>query len=397
MMKTNVMTLAWLVSSACAGATTAGPSSATAARLGSSAVAVSGASPSPASDPDEDFPDDWFDGLPSADARVSAEEAKAFVQAVFALVDRKIFDPAFKKAERDAARAALLASIHGDEQRAPLAERVATALRHTGMSHLDLWPAETMKHVEALMAPATAERSVSVEHAGDIAILHIKTFLVPGIRRESVDRAFAEAKGAKALLIDVRHNGGGSVSSVVYTLDHLIGPGKAIMQQRSRRGVDLAVPYVQSGPLPDAENAASAADTALGVARKYVEWRTSLDAPAPFAAPVYALTDTDCASGCDEFAAALRCHHAAKLLGATTVGARLGAVVFRPPWKGYAVLVPIDASLTPDGQLLDGVGVEPDVAISACASLPAPGAPDPCRAAALDLIRKDLASPGGRP
>jgi C-terminal processing protease CtpA/Prc len=208
-----------------------------------------------------------------------------------------------------------------------------------------------------------------------------------------VEKSIAALADAPAILIDLRGNRGGSVSSVVYLAEHFLGPDKSVGFHRYRTGASRTDPFIHRGYFADEVNHMSACDVALNKKEGYVEWRTPKDAPAS-RANVWILADGECGSSCDAFTAAMKDHHAATVLGARTAGALLSAVAFRPAWRGYVLLAPVGTVLSPDRKVIEGVGVPPDVEIAACAS-PAgeagDGANDACRAAALLLIEQALA------
>lgn len=328
-----------------------------------------------------------MDGLAPDDAPVSGADARQLIDDVFAIIDRKLFDPSFHAAERKAAHDQLVAASDG-LTRSALASRIDEALKGTGMSHLRfLQPAQVRKLEALLAAPAkTAEsETVTVERVGDLGIVRITTFMVPAIRRDAVDRAFERIADAKAVVVDVRGNGGGSRSSTMFVLEHLLGPDRLVAVVRERGGLDEH-PFVRYGGLPDDTNAGSAADIAFEHEHKAVAWRTTVKAPA-VKRRIFAIIDGGCASSCDAFAGALRDNHAAVLLGSRTAGDLLASVAVRPPWKGHLLMVPIGTVLPPSGESIEGKGVAPDVELTPCAK----GDADACRTAALEEIRRAVA------
>lgn len=342
-----------------------------------------------ARDPDSVVPSDWLDNLAPDDDAVAGDESRKLIERILAIIDQKIFDPAFKKAERDRAREQLLASRTEGQTRKTLAVAIDGALMSTGMSHLRFLRPEQLRKLEQMLATPSDERDVATvgaERAGEVGILRVKSFLVPSIRRELVEKALAQLEGSKALLIDLTGNGGGSVSSTLYLLEPVLGPDKAVSLCRLRSGLGNAAPVAQHGGFADEKNQGSQADVDFEREHGFVEWRTSTQAKS-LGLPVYALIDQHCASSCDAVAAALRDHRAARLLGARTAGKLLGSVAFRSPWKGHVVLVPEGMVYSPKGEMVEGVGVAPDFEIAACAE----GKGRECLDAALAIVRKELA------
>jgi len=104
------------------------------------------------------------------------------------------------------------------------------------------------------------------------------------------------------------------------------------------------------------------------------------------------LVDGKCGSACDSFAAAMKDHRAAKLLGRKTKGHMLSASAFMTSWRGYVVLVPVGLELSPLANVIEGVGVPPDVELAMCdaKTSESQAAGDQCLRAALDLIKQEL-------
>jgi hypothetical protein len=96
-------------------------------------------SPSPTQASVEDVSLEWFTSsqLKPTDT-VSASEAKAFINNVYQTLDNKIFDPAFKREERNRQLEELLAEIDSKPSwsRAELTERVSSQLKRLSVSHL---------------------------------------------------------------------------------------------------------------------------------------------------------------------------------------------------------------------------------------------------------------------
>lgn len=79
------------------------------------------------------------------------------------------------------------------------------------------------------------------------------------------------------------------------------------------------------------------------------------------------MVDNQCGSACDGFAAAVKDHEAAKILGVRTMGALFGAEAFKLKWQGFALIAPVFQVISPKGNIIEGVGVEPDIEIPKCA------------------------------
>ena len=351
-------------------------------------------------DPDGDLSEEWMASSLPEEQVVSREEATEFVAQVFSRVNAKIFDEAFFQAERAQAKALLLEALSRTSAltRGELAGLIDTELQKTGMSHLRLLPPGVLRRLgerlEQQQQPQLAQK-VSARMIGDVGIVRIPSFLVPEISLEEVTAAFRAVAGAGAVLLDLRGNGGGSISSVTYVAQHLLGPNRTVQLSKTRSGMSRKVPFVFASYFPDDQNRASAADVALERHEGYVEWRTPDAVTEVLSVPKFLLIDSGCGSSCEAFAAAIREHHAATLIGEGTRGGLLGSVLYKSAWPGFALLVPMAATYSPSGALVEGVGVPVDTSIEACVQAKVPEADRDRRSAecleeALRLVRRDL-------
>jgi len=330
----------------------------------------------------------YFEAASTApDDIVTAEAARAFAADAFGKLDAHIFDPAYKAELRRRQAADLDAALAGRTEwsRGEVEGLLEERLGALSVSHLRVInPVEGRGMFAGFEAPKSSEAAgsaVSAEMRGDIGILRIGSFIVPQITRTALEEARARLKDARVILIDLRGNGGGFPSPISYAIESVIGPDRVISRDRTRAGASRAAPFTMRGFVPDGENAYAAGDIALMERHGDVEWRTRAEA-AKDPRPHYLLVDRECGSACDVFAAAVKEHGAGVLLGARTYGAVMGGRAVPLAWPGYALLVPAEASFSPLGRVYEGVGVEPDVGIAACAS-----DRDACLAAALDHIR----------
>jgi C-terminal processing protease CtpA/Prc len=332
---------------------------------------------------------DWFinSQLKSTDT-ISAAEAKAFVRNVYQTIDDRIFDPAFKKAERNQQQQDLLTAIDTKPSwsRAELTERISRELNKLSVSHLrilDPAEGETLFRIfeQKPLPDATPTSAVSAEMRGKVGILQVKSFIVPLITKAALDRAKAQLAQAQVILIDVRKNGGGFASSVSYLVEDIIGPDKVLSRDKTREGLQTREPYVFRGYFDDALNAEAKAEIELSKTHPYVEWRTRLDAQVD-PRPHFVLVDDQCGSACDLFAGIIKDYGSAKILGVRTMGALLGGDAFRLEWQGFALIVPTVQVVLPNGHMIEGVGVQPDIEIPECKN-----SGDRCFEKALEIVR----------
>ena len=133
------------------------------------------------------------------------------------------------------------------------------------------------------------------------------------------------ADGAQALVIDVRHNGGGRVKEMSEALDPLLPEG-TIMTLRTKDGDETV--YSSDADMIDL--------------------------------PIAVLIDDQSISAAEFFAAALQEYDRATLVGTHTTGKGRAQQTFELS-DGSAVNLSVEEYFTPNGNSLAGVGIAPDI------------------------------------
>jgi carboxyl-terminal processing protease len=177
-------------------------------------------------------------------------------------------------------------------------------------------------------APLTTA-PVSSEARGDIQYVKVRRFQ-DGVARSVQDTLAESARnGATGWIIDLRATSSGSIQEVMDIAGLFLGPriiGAVV--DRSQRPAPIRS---QGTPL----------DTRL---------------------PTVLLIDGDTGSGAEILAAALHEYNAATLVGAHTAG-RVGLSQVVPLPDGSAAQITSQRILTPSGNKLEGVGIEPDYSV----------------------------------
>jgi carboxyl-terminal processing protease len=163
---------------------------------------------------------------------------------------------------------------------------------------------------------------------GDVGYVALRTFgekAGDGVR--DAVRSL-EAKGAKALVLDLRGNGGGYESAAVKVASVFINGGTVVSN-------------VSNGGKRVVQKAAGDALPAL---------------------PLAVLVDRDSASGSELTAAALQDAHAAMLVGTRTFGKGVAQEMFPLP-DGSAMKLTTSRYYTPAGRDIDKIGLTPDITV----------------------------------
>jgi C-terminal processing protease CtpA/Prc len=174
---------------------------------------------------------------------------------------------------------------------------------------------------------------------GDIAYIELVTFGVPRDQaRDEVRDAMTEAADAKALIIDVRHNGGGFPETVALVSSYLFGAEPVHLNSMHWR-VPARIVELYTDP--------GVAGTKFGPTK-----------------PVYVLTSAHTFSGAEGFTYHLQALKRATIVGETTGGgAHPGDLVALPHW--FDVFVPSGQPIDPITKTnWEGTGVKPDVAVA---------------------------------
>lgn len=164
----------------------------------------------------------------------------------------------------------------------------------------------------------------------NLAYLEIQQFTDQTVSDLTRELRRIEDGGYDGLILDLRRNPGGGLDATVSVADMFINEG-IILTQVDRDGSETQFDATQGGELLDL--------------------------------PVVVLVGPGSASGSEVLAAALRDHGRATLIGEKTFGK--GSVNhLRELSDGGALYVTIARWRTPNGELIEGVGLEPDLPVS---------------------------------
>jgi carboxyl-terminal processing protease len=178
--------------------------------------------------------------------------------------------------------------------------------------------------------PGGVLRDAAGNEITDVGYIGIREFSQPTRQqfREAVDEVLAE--GAKSLIIDVRNNPGGLLTTTVEIADEFLNDG-IVLIERERDGNEQTFSARRGG-----------------VATEF---------------PIVILQNQFSASGAEVLAAALHDNGRATIVGETSFGKGTVNRSFDLDDSGQ-LYVSIAKWLTPDGVQIDGVGVRPDITVT---------------------------------
>jgi carboxyl-terminal processing protease len=168
---------------------------------------------------------------------------------------------------------------------------------------------------------------VSRRLGDDVGYVQLRTFFDPSVVVQ-VELAMRQLQddGVRGMILDLRGNGGGRIDAGVRLLSRFIPEGP-VYRARSRSGVGQTVNVRAEAPL--------------------------------LSVPLVVLIDEGSGSTAEIFAAAVKEHHVAHLIGTTSAGA-VAASRFFPLADGSALQLSVEQVYSGSGARLDHVGVQPD-------------------------------------
>ena len=215
----------------------------------------------------------------------------------------------------------------------------ATSMELTNLVKLIRGDEGTTVHIE-IYRPSTEENlSFDVERAdvtlpsvssqmleNSIGYILIDSFETDTAKQFEQALADLQAQGMKSLIVDVRYNPGGMLTSVVQILDDILPEGLLV--------------YIED-KYGNRQDYNSDGDTYLDC-------------------PIAVLMNENSASAAEIFAGAIKDYDYGTLIGTTTYGKGIVQTIF-PLEDGDAVKITTAKYFTPKGNYIHGVGIDPDI------------------------------------
>ncbi len=195
---------------------------------------------------------------------------------------------------------------------------------------LDIERAEIKTESVSTQPPGGALRDGSGADISDVAYIHIREFTE--LTADEMQKALQDAvtSGKKGVVLDLRNNRGGLLSTTTQIADKFLDDKKTILTERERDGSETKYN-----------------STAGGIATKI---------------PVAMVLNRFSASGAEVLAAALHDNGRGTIVGEKSFGK--GTVNTATKLKdGGQLYISVANWLTPDGTLIEGVGIRPDIPV----------------------------------
>ena len=282
-----------------------------------------------------------------ADATLDAAARRDIVAALGdALRDRYVFPETGERAAAVIAKASAAGAYDGLTDRRAFAGRLSADVRAIARDkHLDIvssgsWLPPRGGPPPGGPPPGPPRELTRIEKlSGGIAYIEVTSFPPLEEFKPVLDRAMSALKGSRALVIDLRRNGGGSPDSVAYFVSYVVQPGRPLSAiiSRTPKTRDFTRETFKSVPTPV---------SFAGV-------------------PVYVLTSRNTFSGGEDFAYTVQSLKRATIIGEVTGG---GANPAGPVDLGHGLvaIIPFGRSENPVTKTnWEGRGVQPNVAVPA--------------------------------
>lgn len=201
--------------------------------------------------------------------------------------------------------------------------------------------------------------------APGIGYLKIESFEDGPAVSTRIDAAFAALGRNGSLVIDVRENGGGSLSAAMRLGDHIFAEQRPVGYFASRQGLarhgTRSIDGIDRARLPLFTGYSGEELGREMASAGAVMLATGGRASQPYRGRLVVLIDEFCFSACEAFASVAKESGAATLIGRKTTGAMLAAYPVAIE-GGWTLMLPIWDFRTPGGAQVEGRGVEPHIA-----------------------------------
>lgn len=296
----------------------------------------------------------------------------AAFDAAWTHIERHFYSPSFNGVDAKALRLRYRSQVAATRTDSDFIILMRQMLGEFRTSHLDFFATPTWTQELHPAAPPTAAASAATEGvtwrqlAPSVGYIGIASFEEGPKVVARVDQAFAAVGNNAALVIDLRGNGGGTLSAAMRLGDYVLSRMQPVGYFANRDGlIRYGVDSIDKidGSILPVFAGYSGDDFAQEMARAgALMLTTGGRAARPYRGRAVVLVDEYCFSACEALASIVKETGAATLVGRSTPGAMLAATGV-PVDGGWMLLLPISDFRTPEGVRVEGRGVKPDVAV----------------------------------
>jgi hypothetical protein len=285
---------------------------------------------------------------------------------LWASLERSFYAPDFNGVDVRSLRERYRPQIAASRTDGELHATIRRMLAEFKSSHLDFF---AMPRIDPRPGSTPADQSHGIswrQAAPLIGYLRIASFEDGPEVMVRIDRAFSEIGHNPALIVDVRENGGGSLTTAMRLGDHIFAAQRPVGYFAGREGLmrrgAASIDGLDPARLPLFTGYSSADLARQMQSAGAVMLATGGRAPAPYRGRLVILVDEYCFSACEALASVARETGAATLVGRKTAGAMLAAFPVEVG-GGWTLMLPVWDFRTPGGVRVEGRGVEPNVPV----------------------------------
>jgi C-terminal processing protease CtpA/Prc len=285
---------------------------------------------------------------------------------VWASIERSFYAPDYNGVDIRSLRERYRPQIAASRTDGELHAIIRRMLAEFKSSHLDFF---AMPRIDPQPGATPADQNHGIswrQAAPSIGYLRIESFEDGPEVMARVDRAFSELAHNPSLIVDVRENGGGSLTTAMRLGDHIFAARRPVGYFAGREGLmrrgAASIDALDPASLPLFTGYSSADLAGKMQSAGAVMLATGGRAPAPYRGRLVILVDEYCFSACEALASVAKETGAATLVGRKTAGAMLAAFPV-DVGGGWTLMLPVWDFRTPGGVRVEGRGVEPNVPV----------------------------------
>jgi hypothetical protein len=290
---------------------------------------------------------------------------------VLAQIDSTFFRPDFNGVKMQTLRERYRPRVAAARNEGEFLSLMRTMLREFRTSHLDFFATPTWsKELHPPVATTAVESDAGItwrELSPSVGYLRIESFEDGPQVVTRVDRAFAELADRSSLVIDLRGNGGGTLSAAMRLGDHLLPKAQSVGYFVSRAGLvrhrARSIDQINAAALPVFSGYYSEDLVREMKNSGALMLATGGRTQRAYRGSVVVLIDANCFSASEAFASVVKETRAATLIGRRTNGAMLSATAL-PVEGDWTLWLPVWDFRTARGVKIEGRGVEPDIAVT---------------------------------
>jgi hypothetical protein len=289
--------------------------------------------------------------------------------ATWARLESDFYSPDFNGVEVRSLRRnyrAQVAAAHSDGEFLSIMRQMLGEF-HT--SHLDFFATPSWSkelHPASATDNDTSEGITWKQLTSSVGYLRLESFADGPKVVEQIDRAFAELGNNPSLVVDLRGNGGGTLSAAMRLGDYLLPRMQPVGYFAGRAGLTRygvrSIDQIKAAALPVFSGYDAEAFTREMEKQGALLLATGGRAKSPYRGRVVVLIDEYCFSASEALASVVKETRVATLIGRRTTGAMLSAspVAIEGDWT---LLLPVWDFRTAQGMRVEGKGVEPTIAV----------------------------------